>query len=249
MKVLAENIRLAFTSLTANKSRALLTMLGIIIGIASVIGIMTVGNSLSLSISSSMQSMGANNITVSLSQRENEAEERENGIVFGTNKNSREPTEDDYFTDEMIYALREQFPDSIEAISASETVGEGIVQKGSKSIKLNVSGVSLGYFKANEFTVVEGSMISQKEFIGAKNVVFVSDKFCEDFFEDQSNNVLGKDFKIEIGNQTVSYTVIGIYEYEESSISSGTTECYIPLTTAQNFNHTKITPHSVWFQG
>ena len=148
-------------------------------------------------------------------------------------------TENDYFTDEMIYSLQEQFLDSIEAISASETVGEGTVQKGSKSIKLNVSGVSLGYFKANEFTVVEGSTLSQKEFIGAKNVVFVSDKFCEDFFEDKSKNVLGRDLDIKIGNQTVNYTVIGIYEYEESTISSGTTECYIPLTTAQNFNHTK----------
>ena len=71
-----ENIRMAFTSLLANKSRALLTMLGIIIGIASVIAIMTVGNSLTMSVSTSMQAMGANNINVMLTQEEQEADER-----------------------------------------------------------------------------------------------------------------------------------------------------------------------------
>ena len=58
-----ENIMLALSGLKANKMRALLTMLGIIIGIASVIAIMTVGNSLSTSITTSMQDMGANDLT------------------------------------------------------------------------------------------------------------------------------------------------------------------------------------------
>ena len=64
-----ENIWLALTSLVANKMRALLTMLGIIIGIGSVIAIMTVGDSITNSVTSSMQSMGANNITVGLQQK------------------------------------------------------------------------------------------------------------------------------------------------------------------------------------
>ena len=49
-----ENILLAFHGLRANKMRSLLTMLGIIIGIASVIAIMTLGNSLSQSVTDSM---------------------------------------------------------------------------------------------------------------------------------------------------------------------------------------------------
>lgn len=64
-----ENILLAISGLWANKMRALLTMLGIIIGISSVIGIMTVGDSMQSSVTSSMQSMGASNITVSLTQK------------------------------------------------------------------------------------------------------------------------------------------------------------------------------------
>ena len=64
--LLGENIVLALRSLVSNKMRAFLTMLGIIIGIASVIAIFTVGNSLTLSVSENMQSLGANDIYVSL---------------------------------------------------------------------------------------------------------------------------------------------------------------------------------------
>lgn len=66
--LVVENMLLAFSSLLANKMRALLTMLGIIIGIGSVIAIMTVGDSLSNSVTTTMESMGANNITVGLRQ-------------------------------------------------------------------------------------------------------------------------------------------------------------------------------------
>ena len=64
-----ENIVLAFNGLRANKMRALLTMLGIIIGIGSVIGIMCVGDAVTNSVTDSMSSLGANNITVMLRQK------------------------------------------------------------------------------------------------------------------------------------------------------------------------------------
>lgn len=64
-----ENIMLAIAGLKANKMRALLTMLGIIIGIASVIGVVTVGNTMTSSLESSMASMGATNITVNVQEK------------------------------------------------------------------------------------------------------------------------------------------------------------------------------------
>ena len=69
---LRENIRLALSSLLANKMRALLTMLGIIIGIGAVIGIVTVGDSLTYAFTSTMADMGVGNIIVGLQQKENE---------------------------------------------------------------------------------------------------------------------------------------------------------------------------------
>lgn len=78
-----ENIKIACKALFSNKLRALLTMLGIIIGIGSVIAIMTVSESLSASISKSFQKMGTNNITVGLSAKSEEEGVRADGMRFG----------------------------------------------------------------------------------------------------------------------------------------------------------------------
>ena len=71
-----ENLSLALAALKSNKMRAFLTMLGIIIGIGSVITIMTLGDSLTASVTDSMQSMGANNVMVSLQQKSDEEEDK-----------------------------------------------------------------------------------------------------------------------------------------------------------------------------
>ena len=77
-----ENIRLALHALRINKMRALLTMLGIIIGIGSVIAILTISTSLSHSISDSFAQMGANNITIGLKQTSDTEESRANGMTY-----------------------------------------------------------------------------------------------------------------------------------------------------------------------
>ena len=58
-----DNLDIALTELRANRLRTLLTMLGIVIGIASVIAIMTVGNSMNKAVSASMNEMGAGNMS------------------------------------------------------------------------------------------------------------------------------------------------------------------------------------------
>ncbi|MFW2489003.1 ABC transporter permease [Clostridium chromiireducens] len=80
-----ENILLAVAGLRANKMRALLTMLGIIIGIASVIGVVSVGNAMTSSLTSNMASMGATNITVNVQERSSTSNSTYNGT---NNKNS-----------------------------------------------------------------------------------------------------------------------------------------------------------------
>ena len=239
MNLFIENLRLAFSSLWANKSRAILTMLGIIIGIASVIAIMTVGNSLTLSVTSSMQTIGANNITVYVQQRETEAEERENGVVFGTNQIAKEATEDDYFTDEIIYDMIEEFPDAVEAISISEALGDGSVKKGTDVVDVSVSGVSRGYFVANELTMLEGETFTARDAMSGRNVALVSDEFCEDCFGEVSHGLLGQEIDVKLGSQTVSYTITGIYEYEQSGFGSTNQMVHIPLVAAKNISHSK----------
>ena len=91
MTMLYENIRLALFSLRANKMRSLLTMLGIIIGIASVIAIMTVGDSVTATVTDSMSSLGANNVQLMLEPVSDEEEEGDSmssmmGISFSSRR-------------------------------------------------------------------------------------------------------------------------------------------------------------------
>ena len=124
---LLDNIRMAFASLWANKMRAILTMLGIIIGIGSVIAIVTVGDSLTGSISDSMQSLGASNITVSLSQKSSDDSggavtmEGVSIRMFGPSR----PADEDQLTDEMIAEYREAIGDKVAAVSITESLGSG----------------------------------------------------------------------------------------------------------------------------
>ena len=124
---LMENVRLAISSLKANKLRALLTMLGIIIGIASVITIVTIGDSLAASINSEMSGFGARNINMYLEQKN----------LFTYNENGEEiyseyeaPTEKDLVTDEMISDYKKTFADDLLAVSISENAGSKYPFKG-----------------------------------------------------------------------------------------------------------------------
>ena len=73
----ADNVMEALSCLRMNKMRALLTMLGIIIGITAVIAIMTIGSSMQGYLTETMGELGINNITVSLRSKQDE------GMMFG----------------------------------------------------------------------------------------------------------------------------------------------------------------------
>ena len=116
--IFLENIRMAFTSLLANKSRALLTMLGIIIGIAAVIAIFTVGNSLTISIEESLQSMGSNDVYVVVSERsqDHDYSQKYDGAEYEVSDADKEMSDGDYITSAMIKEMQERFEDDIYAI-------------------------------------------------------------------------------------------------------------------------------------
>lgn len=245
MMIFYENIRLALFSLKANKMRALLTMLGIIIGIASVIAIMTVGNSLTSTVTDSMSSMGANNITVGLQQKEQEEEVTEEGMSFEGRKPMKAAEESDYFTTEMLENYCETYADSILALSATESMGNGQIVDGSLYANIAVTGVSLGYFAANDTTLVSGRMFSEKEMDESAKVALISDKAVENMFDGDTEAAVGSIIQISVNGQYYNFTVAGVYEYEESAMSfSGSsskdisTNCYIPLRTAKDINHT-----------
>lgn len=141
-----ENIKLALTGLLSNKMRSLLTMLGIIIGIGSVIAIMTVSSSLTTSITDTFAEMGANNVTVGLQQQSEEGETRSNGLKFGASNRQITMEEEDRITDEMIESVKNEFSTEVDSISLEESVGSGTVESGENSANINLSGINRGVF-------------------------------------------------------------------------------------------------------
>ena len=240
-----ENIRLALFSLKANKMRALLTMLGIIIGIASVIAIMTVGNSVTAYVSDTMSSMGATNITVGLQQKEEEEEVTIEGMRFGSRQSRKTVQEEDYFSKEMIENYCETYDDLISAISAQEAIGNGKITEGNLYANISLNGVSLGYFLANDMELAAGRFFSEKETHDGKMVAIVSDKVVNNLYEGDREKALGSIFQANINDKFYSCTIVGIYEYEQSTMGFSfvaekdiTTSVFIPLKAAQNINHT-----------
>ena len=240
--LIGENITMAITGLLSNKMRAFLTMLGIIIGIGSVITIMTVGDSVTSSVTSSMQSMGANNIIVSLQQKSSDDETEEGEISFSDSGTQTvvQPTEDDYITDDMISQLMDNFSGSIQTVALEESVGSGQAQSGKLYANVSVTGVNSGYFTANELNLIAGRNLSQRDYDGARKVALVSDRLVNNMYAGDSSQAIGSQLEVQIGSDYYTYIIVGVYEYEQNamnfSLSSErdiTTSMYIPIAAAQ----------------
>ncbi len=241
--LIIENIRMAVGSLRAGKMRALLTMLGIIIGIGSVIAIMTVSSSLTTSIADSFQEMGANNITVGVKQSSEQEQVSANGMRFGTSGKSADLEEDDRITDEMIEGLQKQYSDQIDAIALSESVGSGTAERESESANITITGINEQYFASSKITLLAGRKIKKKDLTGKKKVIMVTDKVVENLFDGDNSAALTQSISLNLDGSYEKYYIVGVYKYEsgsdvsESSDEDVTTAAYIPLTTAKEQTH------------
>ena len=238
-----ENVKLAFQALIANKMRALLTMLGIIIGIGAVIAIMTVSSSLTNSISDSFQEMGANNITVGLKQTSSTTETRSNGLKFGAANRNSMVEKEDLITDDMLSELKTEFSDKIDAIAISETVASGTVHDGSNTANISISGINSEYFSSDDVTLLAGRRLTSNDNTGKKKVIMISDKVVDQIFDGDSQKALSQKIQVEIDGVYYQYYVVGVYKYESNnSFSSSsdediTTTAYIPILTGKAQTH------------
>ena len=241
--LIIENIRMAVGSLRAGKMRALLTMLGIIIGIGSVIAIMTVSSSLTTSIADSFQEMGANNFTVGVKQSSEQEQVSANGMRFGTSGKSEDLEEDDRITDEMIEGLQKQYSDQIDAIALSESVGSGTAERESESANITITGINEQYFASSKITLLAGRKIKKKDLTSKKKVIMVTDKVVENLFDGDNSAALAQSISLNLDGSYEKYYIVGVYKYEsgsdvsESSDEDVTTAAYIPLTTAKEQTH------------
>ena len=230
-----ENIKIACKALFSNKLRALLTMLGIIIGIGSVIAIMTVSESLTTSISESFQKMGANNVTVGLSAKSDEEEVRADGMRFGASGRNVSVTEEDRITDRMISKMKKTFKNQIAAVAVSESAGTASVSRDGDSVNINVSGVNQDYFESDQVTLLAGRLIKKADLSGKKHVIVVSDQLVESMFDGDNDAALWQKINVNINGNYQDFYIVGVYEYESAGTVSDsddvTTNAYIPLAT------------------
>ena len=237
-----DNILLSLESLKSNKLRAILTMLGIIIGIGSVITINTVGVSLTSSVSSSMQSLGVTTITVQLTQK-SEDDEKTNQDVQIKKFGDDTAEKDDLITADMISSFRNDFNDKVQYIELSRSVGTGTIENyddSSSTTSVNVTGVNDEYFDAEEVNIIYGRAIKNKK-DNDKDICVVSNKFVEDALGKNSKDVIGKTVTITINDMPKTFFIAGVYEYEQETASTAlnqevTTSFYIPIKTARILN-------------
>lgn len=240
-----ENSKLALMGLFNNKMRSLLTMLGIIIGIGSVIAIMTVSSSLTTSITDTFAEMGANNVTVGLQQQSVEEETRSNGLKFGVSNRSVSLDEEDRITDEMVETVKKQYPAEVDSISLEESVGSGTVQRGEESANISLTGINKGYFDANDLSLLAGRYLTEEDVSGGKSVIMVSDKVIDNVFAGDRQSALGQSIQVDINNIFYRFYIVGVYEYEEDATAFSseasenvTTSAYIPITRGKELLHT-----------
>ena len=213
--------------------RALLTMLGIIIGIGSVIAIVTLGDSLTGSITDSMSSMGVNNINISLRERESSGDR-------GGGGSSSEIENEDKITTDMIDELVEANPDLLDIVSLSDSAGSGKAQDGRLYANVSITGVNPGYRDANNLEMLDGRFLMDGDVQGSKEVAVVSDKLAENMFGDA--DPLEQEVQIYTSDQILTFTIVGVYQYEANSFMDQAsdqdirTSLYIPVTTAKKIS-------------
>ena len=204
---LSECIRLAFRNIGVNKLRSVLTMLGIIIGISAVITITTIGNSLKLTISRTMNDLGG----ASLIYGSLDAVLPEDDADWDTWE-WPDMTEDDLISDELLNSYKEAFADRVSAVLIADYYPGGKVEKGNNYANCDVEGITSGYLSSMKLKILSGRDISERDNEEQKYTAVVSDVFAENLFGDE--NPIGKQIDLPLGEITQTFTIVGVYEYD-----------------------------------
>ncbi len=209
---LKEAFKMAAKTLVSNKLRSSLTMLGIIIGNASVITLVGLGRGAQTLAKNQLSNLGANVLFIVPGNNDT----RRRGIAFPKN-----------LVLDDAYAIEEQVP-SVKKVAPQISANE-IVQSNSKSLSISIAGVTPEFLQVRSFEVDEGRFISQNDVKGSRSVVVIGPDLKTEFFKDDI--ALGKNIRIK----DHSYEIIGILEPKGAVFGSNQDKnAYIPLTTMVN---------------
>lgn len=216
MREIFEIIIESFATLTTNKLRTGLAILGIVIGIGSVIALVSLGEASQQAIQSRISSLGANLLTVSPSSQSQGGIQSANSSTTLTN----------------LDAVAIQTSPNVTTVSmvSPEVDSRAQVAAGANNANIRVNGVTDAYASVHKVDIDAGSFISAEDVSGMRKVVVLGPQVAATLFPDGSSPV-GKSIRIK----SIPFQVIGV------TISKGGTGfgnqdnvVYVPLPTAQN---------------
>lgn len=218
-----ETIKLSLEGLRANKLRSFLTMLGIIIGIGSVIGITTIGNALSKSVNKAFDSIANTAVQIYVKTKNTDSD---GGDLYDS----------DYFSENIINYLEAQKGRTIEDLVYQGASGQGYVKEGRNKEAVSIVSTSEGEKNIFKLKMVAGRFLNEEDVARGKSVAVISDKVLEKVYKIPAPEVLGQEVKIDVNGKLLVATIIGVYKYEEmkvmgQSLNGSSSSLYIPRTT------------------
>lgn len=201
----SENFSLAFGNIKSSKARTFLTMLGIIIGISSVMVIIGLGNGMEQYMTDSFESIGTNILNVTITGS-------------GTTRTLE--------VEDMAEIVRE----NSECLAKfSPTVAlRGRAKIGSESLsRTSVTGVGTDYFAINNYTLAKGRTLRYMDVKERTHDCVIGSYLDEEWYD---SDALGK--TIRIGGEV--FNIVGVLEQEDDEAKEGGTDdaVYVPYSTA-----------------
>ncbi|MGB1416825.1 MAG: ABC transporter permease [Synechococcus sp.] len=204
-----ETVRMALTTLRGNRLRSLLTMLGIVIGNASVITLVGVGRGAQGLAEEQLSNLGANVLFVVPGNNDT----RRRGVAFPKT-----------LVLEDSEAIADQVP-SVKRV-APQISSSQVVQAGARSASSSISGITPDFLPVRSFEIAQGRFISQSDLDAGRSVVVIGPDLRTKLFP--TGNPIGE--RLRIRDQ--AFEVIGVMAPKGAVFGSNQDEnAYIPLTT------------------
>jgi putative ABC transport system permease protein len=206
---LRETVGMALNTLRANRLRSLLTMLGIVIGNASVITLVGVGKGAQNLAEGQLNTLGANVLFVVPGNNDS----RRQGIDFPKT-----------LVLEDAEAIAEQVP-SVKRVVPQITLS-AVLQAAAKSVTASVSGITPEFISVRRFDVAQGRFIDQRDLEAARNVVVIGPDLRDKLLP--AGSALGRSLRI----RDQSFEVIGVMAPKGAVFGQNQDEAaYVPLST------------------
>ena len=222
----SENFKIAIRALRANKLRSVLTMLGIVIGVATVVALLSIGKGATASITSDIQSSGTNLLTVSAGRSQ---------MGPGGGGASQQASHL-YYSDYEL--LQRGLVDNVTLIVPSYQ-SSYIIKFGDESFSVNVTGVTEDYQEVRSYDVSNGRFIKDGDNKSQAFVAVLGSQTAEDLFG--SLSPIGKTVSVN----GIKFEVVGVLESKGSGFGSSDDAVFIPLQTG----YTKLFGSTATFNG